>query len=162
MPGDLCPDRDAGTPCCVDSTVAWYFDGGLVAYRDKSSIAPCKTYEHHRETSGGGPMGAKCTNEMLACGAGDAIDIGDVRAALGHEDVVAALKEAPVLYGRDTRPVDGQVFRVVVSGKTIDVGSDCAGAAGCRAIPPGVKTLADMLRAVDAAQLAKAPCAGAF
>ncbi len=162
-PGDMCPDADAGTPCCLGSTVAWHGEGGLVAYVDKSSIAPCKTYEHHRETgAGGGPMGAKCTNELLACGAGDAVDIGDVRAALNHADVTAALAAAPVLYGKDPRPYDGQVFRITIGTKVIDVGDECGGAPGCKAIPAGVKALETMLRAVDGAQLAKAPCAGAF
>jgi hypothetical protein len=161
-PGDMCPDADAGAPCCLGSTVAWYPDGGRVAYVDKSSIAPCKTYEHHRETSGPGPMGAKCTNELLACGAGDAIDTGDVRAALNHADVTAALAAAPVVYGKDPRPYDGQVFRITIGEKVIDVGDECGDTVGCKAIPAGVKALATMLKAVDTAQLAKAPCAGTF
>ena len=153
MPGDMCPDADAGSPpdggaCdCIANKLAWQWDGGLVAYRDKSSIAPCRTFTRTREGSG---AAMTCNREMLKCGAGDAIDMGDVQAALAAADVVTAFKSAPVLYGRDSRPVDGQVYRIDYGGKVVEVGDDCGAISACKPIPEGVKKLVSLLKALDA------------
>jgi hypothetical protein len=151
--GAMCPDADAGLPpdsgtCdCIATKLAWNWDGGLVAYIDRSDIAPCRTYTRTRESSGS--IAKTCSKEMLKCGAGDAIDMGDVQAALGNLDVVNAFKAAPVLYGRDTRPSDGQVFRINYGGKVIEVGVDCGAISACKPIPEGVKKLQTLLQAID-------------
>ena len=79
--------------------------------------------------------------------------------ALANPQVVAAFAEAPVLYGRDSRPVDGTVFRIERAGKVIELGDDCnGGAGGCRAIPAGLATLRQLLEALTQQQLALPGC----
>jgi hypothetical protein len=152
-PGDMCPDADSGTPpdsgtCdCIATKLAWNWDGGFVAYVDRSDISPCRNYTRTREASGS--ITKTCSKEMLKCGAGDAIDMGDVQAALANADVVAAFKSAPVLYGRDSRPVDGQVFRINYGGKVVDIGDDCGAISACKPIPEGLKKLKTLLQAID-------------
>jgi len=97
----------------------------------------------------------------LPCGSG-ALGIGDITGALANADVQSALRVAPVLYGRDLRPVDGTVFRVTVGGQTIDVGAACESLAGCRPIPRGVAALVEVLRSLDRQELGKLACSGVF
>jgi len=75
-------------------------------------------------------------------------------------DVVAAFASASTpVYGEDSRPVDGTVFRITRNGKSIDVGSPCGSPApACVAIPPGVNALASVLRSLDTQELAKPAC----
>ena len=88
--------------------------------------------------------------------------VSDVLQALAHPDVEQARAMGMVLFGVDTRPVDGQVFRIEIgSDSVIDVGSPCQ-SAGCDPIPAGVSALADLLRAIDSEQLGLDPCAGLF
>jgi hypothetical protein len=156
---------DAGPPsicACLSAELAWGPNGGLVAYQDRSTIYPCKTYTHERTTFRvDEPSTTGCKAELPPCGV-DALGIGDVNAALANKDVQAALKAAPVLYGRDLRPVDGTVFRISLGGKTIDVGSPCSAARDCRAIPAGVAALVEVLRALDKQELAKPACSSVF
>ena len=169
LPGDACSTADAavdvgdtGSCDCASSRLSWGADGGFVAYVERSSIAPCRTYGHDRTAPSGGAPLKTCTRELLPCGAGDAIDIGDVRAALANPDVVVALASAPILYGSDPRAFDGQVFHLDVGGKVIEVGTDCSGTGPCKPPTAGVKALVALLQALDKAQLALSPCKEAF
>jgi len=165
-PADVPVDTplDAAGCDCLASLVEWKRDGGFVASRDSSSISPCRTYGHKREEFGGSPPppAKTCSQDLLKCGAGDALDIGDVQAALANADVTAALASAPVLFGRDNRPSDGQVFQIVVGGKKIEIGDDCGGASGCKPTPAGVAALRTLLENLDTAQLAISPCKEVF
>jgi hypothetical protein len=154
-------DSGASSCNCAASELQWGPNGGLVSQQDRSSVTPCRTYVHERDFYRQERPSLSCKQELLACGS-DALGIGDITAALAHADVQAALTVAPVIYGRDLRPVDGTVFRVSVAGKTIDVGAACAGQTGCRNIPAGVASLVSVLRAVDEQELHKAPCSGVF
>jgi hypothetical protein len=84
--------------------------------------------------------------------------------ALSDPDVQQAVAQHEVLYGVDSRPVDGTVVRIRIGSSVIDVGSPCptSGGGGCDPIPTGVSALADLLRAIDAEQLALQPCSGMF
>jgi hypothetical protein len=148
---------DAGAPVdacslCVEGELTWGADGGLVPVREESSIVPCATYEHRTTMLGSGTM-TMCTS-MLSCEPRALIALPDVLSALANPDVQAAL-ESPGVYGCDDRPVDGQVFRVEVSGTTIEIGSPCRpsgciGAGGaCREIPAGLTALRDLLLSLD-------------
>jgi hypothetical protein len=145
----ICP------PCVPD--IAWGPDGGFVAYVDQSAITSCTTYTHARVSG---------SNTLLSCS--QPIDnttcvTGAITAVLGDSDMVAALAASPVLYGADPRPVDGQVFRLTVDGKTIDVGGDCpAGASTCRPIPPGVKAAVDFFQSLERAQMTQRSCKSTF
>lgn len=92
------------------------------------------------------------------------VTVGDVNAAFAHPDVVAAFAAAPILYGRDTRPVDGQVFEIEeVGGAIVTVGSDC-GSVGpaCVAIPPGVAALQALLVRLETERLGESDCDTVF
>ena len=64
-----------------------------------------------------------------------------------------------MLYGRDSRPVDGTVFRIERAGQVIELGDDCnGGTGGCRAIPAGLASLQQLLEALTQQQLALPDC----
>lgn len=152
---------DANIACtdCVTGTLSWGDNGGLVAFRDESSLATCRDFQRKRSVvSDGGSF--TCTTQLGACDAGP-VAIGDVERALAHPDVVAAFAAATTpVFGVDSRPFDGTVFEITRNGKSIDVGSDCgvSSAPACVPIPPGVAALAAALQALDAQELAKSAC----
>jgi hypothetical protein len=153
---------DGGCVDCVASTVAWGDEGGFVPFTDTSSIAPCRGFTHRRVDHSMRPD-LVCANTVPACSAGDAPTIGDVTQALGHPDVAAALAAAPVIYGRDNRPIDAPIFQVTIGGRVIQVGSPCSASdPGCRPIPPGVDALRTVLRSVTVRQLRQADCSTTF
>ena len=147
---------------CVEDSIEWGNNGGFVAFTERSSLSACSRYRHERRSAGGGAVMAQCGRELPCMGSG-LHGISDVLHEIEQRDVVAALAKGEVLFGVDARPVDGQVFEIVVGDDTILVGMPCAqGASGCMAIPPGVDALAQVLRSIDAEQLNLEPCAGAF
>ena len=155
-PSDACTD-------CIGAQLSWGSNGGLVAYRDSSALAPCKTYTHtrvHYDMDVGGPQ--SCTTEVAACGATDVVGLTQIEAALANPDVVAAFAAAPVLYGRDTRPSDGSVFEITYGGRTVSVGLDCDETGPCTAIPAGVKALETVLQNLDVQELSKDACVAVF
>jgi hypothetical protein len=161
-------DIDAGTvavdafvPCsdCVTGTLSWGDTGGLVTFRDESSLATCRDFQRKRTLSSDGGV-SSCTTQVGGCDA-PAVAIGDVERALAHPDVVSAFAAAATpVYGVDSRPVDGTVFEITRNGKSIDVGSPCgsSSAPACVQIPAGVDALAAVLRSLDTQELAKAAC----
>jgi len=152
---------DANVACsdCVTGTLSWGDNGGLVAYRDESSLAACRDFQRKRSTSSDGGS-LSCTTQLGACDAGP-VAVGDVERALAHPDVVAAFAAATTpVYGVDSRPVDGTVFEITRNGRSIDVGGDCGSspAPACVPIPPGVGALASVLKSLDTQELAKPAC----
>lgn len=159
------PEPDAGTPDsgtppepgCLSAAIGWGLDGGFVAYRDQFALEPCAEFSAERMPGRSPGDPEACANEVVA----DAdITIGDVNAALAHPDVTAGFAAAPVLYGRDTRPVDGTVFRIERGGKVIELGQDCGGggSAGCRSIPAGLAALRQLLQSLAQQQVALDGC----
>jgi hypothetical protein len=151
-------------PCLVAS-LDWGNSGGLVARSDRSMLSPCNTYRHTRTTFGGGgaPAPALACERMLPCMGSGLHGIADVIAALEHADVEVALAKGTPLFGVDSRPLDGQVFEIKLGKDTITVGGPCPPtSSSCTPIPPGVNTLAQLLRDIDEEQLNLAPCAGMF
>lgn len=151
-----CP-IDAGTPscACAVTTVSWGMDGGLAAYVDSSSLVPCNTYVHERTTYQNATTACKLE---LTCNPGQ-ISAQTINQLLAAPDVVAALKKAPIVYGIDPRPVDGQLFRVTVGSRTLYVGMPCNGAANCLPIPSGVAALVKGLQTLDQQALSRPECA---
>lgn len=141
---------DTGCSKCLSAELSWGQDGGEVAYLDRSTLKGCD--EYHRSRTGSTPL--MCDAKIPTCG-GDVPDadfvtgVADVESALANADVVSALSKAPILYGRDSRPVDGQVFQIIVAGKKIEIGNDCGGTSGCVDLPAGVAHLRDVLKKID-------------
>lgn len=155
-PADASTDGDAGAcSTCLGARIDWEWNGGLALYYDKSAALPCNTYQRQRfdNPSDGTPI-LSCTSTIRHCGgdvgdASDAITIEEIAGAVAAADVQAAFAQAPVLYGVDPRAYDGQVFRVTVGGKMIEIGGACGGTAGCKEAPAGVTALAALLRDLD-------------
>jgi hypothetical protein len=145
------PLADVGCPKCLSTELSWGQDGGEVAWIDRSTLKGCDDY--HRARTGSTTLA--CDAKIPTC-PGDVPDsdfvtgVADIESALSSADVQAALAKAPVLYGTDSRPVDGQVFQVLVGSKKIEVGGACGGASGCTEIPAGVAQLRDVLQRIDA------------
>lgn len=155
-------DGGSGDPnCeqCIDQATSWGPNGGLVAYNEGSSLESCGNYMHERVPFGDGVQ-VRCMRE-IPC-SGGLIGTTEVEQAFADPDVQAALAMKNVLYGRDSRPVDGQVFRIERGGNVIEVGGACMGGQGCVEIPEGVAALVALLRELDEQQLMLDPCAGLF
>lgn len=143
---------------CVEQTVSWENEGGIVQ-KDTSTVSACSTFEHTRTPLRTDPVDLSCEQELdcdLFLGS------GSVNNALNHADVVAAIAAAPVTYGHDSRPVDGTVLRITIGEKVIEVGHPCAGRNNCTEIPAGVQALADVLTQLTDQELGRGTCATVF
>jgi hypothetical protein len=74
-------------------------------------------------------------------------------AVVANADVQEAIAAAPVVYGVDSRPVDGVLLRIEIGSAIVDVGSPCEpSSSACTEIPTGVAALQDGLEALFAQQ----------
>ena len=145
----------AGGSCCVAAPLSWGPDGGNGLYTDQNTLSPCASYTRERTPRVTDPPTLSCTQDLGGC---DVMVSGaDVDAALTHADVTTAIADAPVLYGCDSRPVDGQVLRIEIGQAVIEVGSE-----GCGGIPEGVAALAELLRDLETEQRSRGECATTF
>lgn len=162
--GDAGPPSTDADACgaCAGATLTWGQNGGFACTVDTSSLASCSTFSHQRVAAACDPIDRSCANVVPLCegGAADLVTVADVAAALAHPDVARALSVAPVLYGVDSRPVDGTVFRLDVGSARIEVGS-CA-TASCSDVPAGVRALEGVLEALTAQELLRGECAAVF
>jgi hypothetical protein len=146
---------------CTETSLSWGHDGGFVVYREISTLSPCASFQHTRSPISGEAPDVTCTRELSECAGVNSA--ADVQAALDHPDVVSALAAAPVLYGLDTRSVDGQVFQLRVGEALVEVGMECgSGGGACQDIPTGVASVAELLQQLTDEQLALAPCSEVF
>ena len=106
------------------------------------------------------PPTLMCTQDLGTCTS--TVSAREINVALEQPDVRAALAAAPILFGRDTRPVDGAVFRIAVGAAVVEIGAPCEGAAGCREIPQTVAALGIRLRALTSQELARGLCRDTF
>jgi len=144
----------------VVNAITWGNDGGRVAYVDRSTLSPCDTFSHQRDPAGTDPPTLVCSQDLGTCTS--TVSAREINVALEQPDVRAALAAAPILFGRDTRPVDGAVFRITVGTSVVEIGEACNGAAGCREIPQTVAALGIRLRALTSQELARGSCRDTF
>src|SRR5262245_33718082 len=128
---------------CVDNELSWNRDGGFVAYRETTTLAPCHHFAFMREPLQTDPPSQVCVNPLDSCI--DTVDPADIQAALEDQDVIMAFVQSPVLYGFDTRPVDGQVFQIHASDRLIEIGMPCNAQVDCTDAPAGVLALQALL-----------------
>ena len=133
-------------------------NGGHVAYHDASALDNCNVFSHQRVPVAPNPPTIAC-KQLVDCTA--AVGVGDVARAMDHADVKAAIAAAPVLYGEDTRPVDGAVLRIEIGTALIELGMACR-VAGCKPIPAGADALATVLQSLTKQELSRAPCSMSF
>ena len=152
---------DGGDDCgCVVDVIIWGSDGGRVAHVDRSTLSPCDAFSHQRHPAGTDPPTLMCSQDLGTCTS--TVSAREINVALEQPDVRAALAAAPILFGRDTRPVDGSVFRITVGGAVIEIGEPCNGIAGCKEIPQTVAALGIRLRALTNQELARGSCRDTF
>lgn len=158
-PTDAGP-TDGGACDCIGSTLTWGYEGGLTVVRRGAEIRPCGDFSYS-VTMGTGPT-RMCTN-AVPCVGDEEVTMAEVLAALADSDVQSALTTGrPIVYGRDPRVFDGQVFIVEYEGKRIVVGSPCGGTSDCIPIPTGVQMLKDVLESLQDERLATEPCLSTF
>jgi len=150
---------DSGSCGCVPAHVGWAMNGGHVAYHDASALEVCNLFVHQRTPVIADPPALFCEQSITDCAG--AIGPGDVARALSDADVRAAIAAAPVLYGEDPRPYDGQVLRIEIGTSIIEVGVACR-MAGCKPIPTGVSALGNLLLSLTKQELSRPPCRMTF
>lgn len=147
---DVRPDvrSDVEPLCDIPGTYTFWLDGGLVPQEERVTLAPGRSFTFTRtpfSSVDAGPCNCSCTTVIDPCGTSDGgvVDTLAVIVAFNDADVMAAFAEQPsMLYGRDARPADGQVFVVTRGdGRRIEIGAECGGATGCREIPAGLARL---------------------
>lgn len=160
-PVDAAPAADAATcDTCLDSALRWTFVGGRSSQQASSLVTPCAAYQYTLTFLPDGSS-RSCSNEV-PCSSSGQVAMPRLRAALDDPVVAAAFAGAPMLYGRDPRPMDGQVFEIELGGRTITLGDACAGASGCTAIPAELDTLRTLLRTLEGERLGHVDCRVAF
>jgi hypothetical protein len=151
-------DAAACVDCFVLYDLHWGMDGGRVPYVDTSRLGPCRSYTHER-VSGANPPTTMCHGDVPGC---PARTIDDIVRLLSDPDVARSL-QGHLLYGVDSRPTDGRVFRFGVGVDYVDVGSPCgAGSSGCYLVPLSVSRLVATLQELDRVELASEPCRSVF
>lgn len=164
---DVASDTASDGPPTVCSLAAVYtfgLDGGLVASRDIARIEPPRRFTLTRMDFRIADAGTlSCSTVLNDCGPNDGgtVDTQVLLDAFANADVVAAFADTTnTLYGRDPRPVDGQVFMITRGdGRHVEIGPDCGGVTGCRAITPGLARLRAVLETLQTMQLAQPECA---
>ncbi|MBK8696716.1 MAG: hypothetical protein IPN17_31755 [Deltaproteobacteria bacterium] len=169
---DVAPDVtldvsvDAQPFCDIPGLYTYGMDGGFTPVRETVQIGPGRQFTFTRTPLGGldaGPCMCSCSAMIDYCATSDGgtVDTLHVIVAFNDADVRAAFADqTSTLYGRDTRPADGQVFVVTRGdGRHFEVGAECAGASGCRAIPAGLARLQTVLTNLTTQQLARPECA---
>lgn len=167
VPVDARPDvrTDVEPFCDIPGTYTYGLDGGFVPYQDRVTLAPGRSFTFTRmpfSSVDAGPCNCSCTTMIDHCGTSDGgvVDTLAVIVAFNDGDVMAAFADQTrTLYGRDTRPADGQVFVVTRGdGRRIEIGAECGGATGCREVRAGLARLRDVLTTLQTQQLMRPPC----
>jgi hypothetical protein len=138
----------AGGMCAFASTYT-LTDGMGLAGADSGTLTPPDLFHIERNTFGRGDAGRQsCDPPLPSCNNPDRIDVRDVEVAIAHPDVQAALALAtPPIYG-NTGIADGPSFSFRrADGRGFNTELDCTTpSTTCKPIPPGIKTLVDLLR----------------
>jgi len=133
---------DQRDPCvCHGESVEWTWVGGNAITPSPTHViaADCGTYEYRDNDTGG----ADCQQALTDCAA------ERVSIALLDAQVTAALAAGGVVFGQDSRPVDGQVLEITVGSSALSVGDPCPGGDdACVAPPEGVMRLMAALEAL--------------
>lgn len=137
---------------CASSTLMWWQDGVFAPGAPRESISDCNQYAVQRM----GKPTTFCSSTLADC-AQARVGVDDLNAALLHPDVQNALAHAPVLVGRDLRPLDGTLLHLEVDGKVIEVGDNCPNDPSCR-VPPGLLVLRELLGDLDRQEAARVNC----
>jgi hypothetical protein len=160
---DTTAPADGPVICSLDATYTYDLTGGLGVVNVQTTLAPPASYRHTKTfvNIADPPPPLSCTPAIPTCGDPARIDVSDITRDLGDPDVVHAMAAiTPPLYGLDSRPTDGVMFRVLrddghgfLSGPPCDTGEFCHGP-----VPTGISRLVGDLQALDQQQLADPGC----
>ncbi len=158
--------EDSKPTCPPWQGIAWGLGGGNGPrrYASRMSWDGRYTVERFDPDGSGGLATLSCTANLdrwhLPSPAAPS-KLADVKRALAHPDVVAALgTDAASLFGVDTRPGDGTIMHIDVNGRAFDIGPDCpSDGPRCVPVPSGVRGLEAVLQAIDGQERRQAPCA---
>jgi hypothetical protein len=139
---------------CAIGEVNWRNDGGFVAYHLSSKLESCTDYTLTKTPVEVARPEQQCSVKLECTEQA-------VQQALSRSDVAEAF-DSGILYGRDTRPVDGVVLIVTHQGKSLSVGDECRDGdpPNCIPLPVGVRALVAALRDLDQRMLMRQECAG--
>jgi hypothetical protein len=140
-----------GGSCAFAATYLFGDDGGFRAYAEESTLSPPRTHTLERvDFARGGDAKVACTRGV-PCTSATMVTVPAVEAAIANADVQAALaKPAGMVYGTDSRPVDGTVFKFTRGDRYFFVGGGNAVPAGLRALETLLRTLQGETRATPA------------
>jgi hypothetical protein len=138
--------------CGFGASYTFRDDGGFRAGYDQSTLTQARTHSIDRVSLGTDAM-LSCAR-AVPCASSTAVTVPAIGAAVSHADVQAALAKAPgMVYGTDSRPVDGTVWLFQRNdGKNFYVG-------GGNAVPAGLRALETLLRKLDGETLQAPECA---
>lgn len=145
-----------GCGACISGPIQFRQEGGLALFDERYELTPCDNFQLTRRDNLDGGM--QVCMRAVGCGS-SRVSAEDIAQAVSHPDVQAALAN-PMLYGRDTRPVDGQISIIEMGPSRLEVGTPCMGAMGCIPIPAGVGELRTLLFRLATEQRELDPCAG--
>lgn len=155
------PRRDAGpAPSCDDvcasEVIHWAMSGGLSFETTEHELSPCDRVLRVIDRMGGA-LPSHCAASVRGSRCEALIELERLLAT----DAVRALRAAaPVVVGRDDRPVDGQILVVRIGEDEIGVGGECrTGDPDCRPVPPEMRELAAALARLAAALEEPGVCA---
>jgi hypothetical protein len=109
---------------CLPYEVAWWREGGKTAVQHKYYAKPCNTLVHSES-----PPLQECESSLIQ-GCDDTLGVASITKLLEDPALPAILAAAPILYGTDPRPFDGQVIHFELDGKVIELGDQCSGGNG--------------------------------
>jgi hypothetical protein len=138
--------------CSFSAMYTFRDDGGFRPGYEESTLSPARTHTIDR-VSFGTDAKLSCAR-AVPCASPTAVTVAAVEAAVNQADVQAALAKSPgMVYGTDSRPVDGTVWLFQrADGKTFYVG-------GGDAVPEGLRALEALLRRLDDETLLAPECA---
>ncbi len=145
--------------CCLAEDIHWTLSGGLSddGAEYSHSLSGCNSFEHDVLLAA-----SNCASDLPCPGDPDRqfeLTGPDLNQLLEHPDMRTALEQAPVTYGRDSRPVDGYALVIDVGDAQIVVGDPCNDADdNCVPIPVGVDALRQALDQIVMQQIDQPNC----
>jgi hypothetical protein len=128
-----------------------------VSYVDTSYLDTPRQYRHERDNLGNA-LPVTCKTEVAGC---PSLLIDRISGALTNPEAQSAFASHTV-FGVDKRPSDGQVFRITVGSGYVEVGDSCDAILPKCYIPSWAYDLVNLLKQLDAQELAKKACTDVF
>ena len=114
---------------CLPEQVTLTSDGGRVVFRRSLTFLGCRTAMVTDQPFDGNGAPKMCQVAWDGCALGNGTVSADIRRLLDSDPVAEALagnaNGQPKVYGRDARPVDGSLSKLIVGDQSVLVGGSC-------------------------------------